>query len=97
MAYIDVYNAAVDVVTFQPRCLVAMWKAAQDIQNDTNASQLRKDWASAVLTDRARVTPRQLAMLVLSNASIAANPATATDGDIQFQVNSIVDRLVSLG
>ena len=99
MAYADIYAAATDS-TFQGRCLVAMWKAAQDIAAEaTNTANhtARIDWATRVLQDRANVTPRQLAMQVLRNATIAANPTASTDGDLQFQVNSVLADLITIG
>lgn len=99
MAYADIFNAANDAM-FQGRCLVAMWKAAQDISSeapDTPNHGARMDWATRVLQDRTNITPRQLAMQVLRNGTIAANPGAASDGDIQFQVNSIVGELIAVG
>lgn len=99
MAYADIYTAAADT-TFQGRCLVAMWQAAQDIANEaptTADHQARKDWSTRVLQDRANITPRQLAMQVLRNATIAAAGTTATDGDLQFQVNSVLNDIIAIG
>lgn len=94
--YEQIYIAANDAA-FQGRCMVAMWHAANDIVNDTGKLKGHGDWANRVLQDKATVTPRQLAMQVLRNASIAANPVVASDDDIQFQVNSILPSLIALG
>jgi hypothetical protein len=97
--YADIFNAANDPL-FQGRCLVAMWRAAQDVaaeSPDTQGHQQRADWATRALQDKAIITPRQLAMQVLRNATIAANPGAASDGDIQFQVNSILPSLIAIG
>lgn len=99
MAYSDIYTAANDA-TFQGRCQVAMWKAAQDIMAEDSGTPnhtQRGDWANRVLQDKATITPRQLAMQVLRNAVIAGNPTAAADADIQFQVNSIVAALIAIG
>lgn len=99
MAYADIYNAANDAL-FQGRCQVAMWKAAQDIaaeSPDTANHKARLDWASRVLQDSANVTPRQLAMQVLRNPTIAASPSASSDGDLQYQVNSVLDSLIAVG
>lgn len=96
MSYADIYAAA-NEDAFQGRCQVAMWKAAQDISADTGAAAASKDWANSVLQDKASITPRQLAMQVLRNATIAAAPASASDSDIQFQVNSVLPALIALG
>lgn len=100
MAYADIYTAAVDAAVFQPRCLVAMWKAAQDIMAEdpqTADHQRRVSWATSVMRDAVAITPKQLAMQVLGNATIAANPGAASDGDIQFQVNSVISVLLDIG
>ena len=99
MAYTDIYAAANDA-TFQGRCLVAMWKAAQDIANESPATEnhaARKDWAVRVLQDRANITPRQVAMQVLRNPTIAGAPASAVDNDLQYQVNTILADIIAIG
>lgn len=99
MNYLAIFNATIDP-DFQARCQVAVWKAAQDIAAEaagTPNHAARIDWATRVLHDRANVTPRQLAMQVLRNTTIAASPSAASDGDIQYQVNSIVDALIAVG
>jgi hypothetical protein len=99
MALIDIYNAA-NNATFQGRCLVAAWTAAQAIVNespDTPGHVNRLDWATRVLQDRANITPRQLAVQVLRNPTIAQSPDTATDGDLQFQVNSVLPDIITIG
>jgi hypothetical protein len=99
MSYSDIYAAANDV-TFQGRCLVAMWKAAQDVANESSSTanhEVRKDWAVRVLQDRANITPRQVAMQVLTNAVIASAPSSAADGDIQYQVNTVLNSIIAIG
>ena len=99
MAYLDTYNAAGNA-DFQGRCLVAVWSAARDILAEdpvTLDHVSRLDWAHRVLREQANLTARQLAVLVLQNAIIGASPVTASDGDIQFQVNSIIPTLVKVG
>lgn len=100
MAYADIYNAATDTAIFQPRCMVAMWKAAQDIMAEdpqTAEHSRRVSWATNVLRDAVSITPKQLAMQVLRNATIAGNPGAASDADIQFQVNSVIGDLLNIG
>lgn len=99
MAYADIYNAATDA-NWQGRCQVAMWKAAHDILAEdpgTPDHERRHDWAVSALRDQLTITPKQIAMQVLRNATIAANPGAATDSDIQFQVNSILGDLLTIG
>ena len=99
MSYLTIYSAANDS-DFQGRCQVAVWHAAQDISAEDPATPghtMRKNWAERVLADKAALTKRQLAIQVLRNGSIAADPATAPDDAIQFQVNSIIDSLILIG
>lgn len=99
MAYADIYNAATDA-NWQGRCQVALWKAAHDILAEdpgTPDHERRHDWAVSALRDQLTITPKQIAMQVLRNATIAANPGAATDSDIQFQVNSILGDLLTIG
>ena len=99
MSYADIFSAANDT-DFQGRCQVAMWKAAQDIAAEASSTAdhaARLDWASRVLQDRANITPRQLAMQVLRNPVIAATPAAAPDGDLQYQVNVLINDLIAIG
>jgi hypothetical protein len=98
MAYTDIYAAA-NEAGFQGRCQAALWKAAQDILAEAPATadhDLRAAWARKVLTDRANISARQVAMQVLRNPVIAAAPAAATDNDIKFQVDSVISDLMLL-
>lgn len=99
MSYLDIWQAANDP-QFQGRCKVALWVAAQNIINESPSTpnhEARLNWAKTAQANRLAITDVNLAQAVLRNATIAANPAAATDGDIQFQVNSIVDWLISVG
>lgn len=99
MSYTTIAAAATDV-SFQGRCQVATWIAAGDIISEsagTTNHVRRLDWAHLVMEDRTNITGKQLAMQVLRNSTIAAGPSSATDGDIQFQVNSVLDNLISIG
>lgn len=99
MSYADIYNAANDPA-FQGRCQVAMWKAAQDISNESSDAlnhQARHDWSTRVLQDGANITPRQLAMQVLRNPVISAAPNEADDDAIQYQVNVVIADLIAIG
>lgn len=100
MAYVDVYNAAVDTAIFQPKCLVAAWKAAQDIVSEaTNTPNhaARFEWAVRILNDRASITPKQLAMQVLRNPTIAANPGVASDNDVSFAIATYLSDIIKIG
>lgn len=86
--------------TFQGRCLAACWKAANDIiaeSDQTPNHAARVEWALKILRDRQSITPRVLAMQVLRNATVAANPDAALDGDIEFVVASYLNDLILIG
>ncbi len=96
MSLQSTFEAANDA-TFQGRCLAAAWKAAANILNESEQTPnhaARVEWALNILRDRQSITPRVLAMQVLRNATIAANPAAATDGDIEFAVASYLSDLI---
>jgi hypothetical protein len=99
MSYAAIFAAASNE-EFQGRCQVAMWRAAQDIIAEDRAApnyEQRRGWAIAVLRGTLSLTPRQLAVQVLRNPTIAANPMSAQDGDLQFQVNSILADIIPIG
>lgn len=99
MSYEIIYAAA-NNAAFIARCRVATWKAAQDIASEDAATPnhaSRKDWSDRVLADRTNITDKQLAMQVLRNSVIAADPANAPDGDIQYQVNSVLGAIIAIG
>lgn len=99
MDYQVIFGATQDGA-FQNRCRVAMWLAAQDIAaepEDTPDHATRKEWAKRVLQDVVTIKPHVLAMQVLRNPGIAANPGAAPDADIQFQVNSVIDSIIAIG
>lgn len=105
MAFIDVFNAASDA-DFQGRCLAAAWQTAQHViagDEGYDASAPSKDFAYSLLRDQSRITPRQVAMQVLRNATIASKvatettPDTSTDSEIDWQVKQVWLDLVSIG
>jgi hypothetical protein len=99
MSYAAIFAASNDEA-FQGRCLVACWKAAQDILSEPRGTEnydVRRGWALNILAGTARITPQQLAVQVLRNPTIGQNPVAAQDGDLQFQVNSIISDLTAIG
>ena len=77
----------------------ACLKAAQDIQNEdpgTNNHVNRIAWASAVEAN-SKAVARDMGGRVLDNATVAADVENATDNDIQFVVNSLVDEFATGG
>ena len=94
--YLELYALAGNA-DFQTRLRYALLRAAYDISNeaiDTPNHIKRLAWARAELDGQSAVAIDRLAIGVLLNPSIAAAGAAATDSDIQFQVNSLVQNLV---
>jgi len=105
MAFTDIYTAANDE-TFQGRCLAAAWSIAAAIQRNetlTNAASQSlntescKNFALKLLRDQATISPKQVAMQILRNATIASNVGASTDNDIQWQVKESWLDLVEIG
>ena len=106
MAYSDIWTNANDS-TFQGKCRAGVWDVANKVINgDTGfpasgqeAAVAAEDteYALKVLRDVASLSDRVLAMQVLRNSTIAASPSTASDGDIQFQINNIWAELRRIG
>ena len=97
MAYSDIYAAATDAAgSLRKQIAVAAFKAAVDVSNEAGSGheyETRKTWARKVLLSP--TGPTEMAALmawkVLETATIQANPAAASDGDVQFVVSSLVD------
>lgn len=88
-----VYEASQDAA-FQGRCLAAAWSiAAAIVRGETitnNASQSLNttsctNFSLRLLRKENRVSSEQMAVLMLSNTTIAANPGASTDIDLQWQ------------
>lgn len=102
MAYSDIYNAAtVADHSLRKQIAVAIHKAAVDVGNEaenTANHANRLHWANQVLANNEG--PQQMAgrwiWKVLENATIQSAPAAATDSDVQFVVNSIVDTMANI-
>jgi hypothetical protein len=94
MAYIDIYNASVDA-TFQARCLIAAREIARAITagetvtnnagTNLNDAAGSVNFALRVLRLNHVISKEQIATLVLTNTTIAANPGASTDADILWQ------------
>lgn len=99
MALIDVYNASQDA-DFQGRCLAAAWTTAQrvlDNATDYDTSTQSKNYALKMLRQQQVVSAAQIAVQVLRNAVIAANPDTSPDSDFLYQVRIIWPDLMAIG
>lgn len=96
MAYADLYNTLVAEVgnhILWRQSFVAVLKAAADIRNEdagTSNHANRLLWAQAVEQDPAAKV-REMRYRIMENATLSANPTGATDNDVQFVVNSLVD------
>lgn len=99
MAYIDVYDQAVDAnSTLRKKIAVALHKAATDIAVEdpqTANHPQRLAWARRVISDPVGWSEKAV-WTVMQNATIAAAPATATDNDVQFVVNSNVANFIRI-
>jgi hypothetical protein len=88
-----VYEASQDA-TFQGRCLAAAWSIAAAIvrgEPTANAASVSlnttscTNFALRLLRDMQVIKPNQLAILILANTTIAANPGASTDDALQWQ------------
>ncbi len=106
MAYIDVYNASIDTA-FQGRCLVAAREIARAIvagqavstNGGTNLLTLTGSvgFAKRLLRNQQMISKEQIAILILSNATIAANVGASTDSDILWQTKENWPIYVEIG
>jgi hypothetical protein len=101
MAYVDIYTAATSAdSTLRKQITVAFLKAAVDILNEADDYANhgnRVTWGRRVTESSANLladTDRWI-WKVLENTTIQAAPTTATDNDVQFAVNSILDIVVN--
>jgi hypothetical protein len=96
MAYVDIFAAAtVTDHVLRKQTAVALHKAAVDILNESAATEnhsQRMAWARRVIASPEEWAAKAI-WKVLENATIQASPAEASDNDVQFVVNSIVDSL----
>jgi hypothetical protein len=98
MALIDVYNASVDQ-TFQRRCTVALWKALVEVFSEPRTVPKHGERvAYAIAYFKGAIVPKDqsLAILVLRDTAIAANPTAATDAQIINQVAASLNDLLFL-
>jgi predicted metal-dependent HD superfamily phosphohydrolase len=97
MSYVVIYNAAIDEAgTLRKQVSVAIRKAATDVraEDPQTANHARRlQWANQSLTSSgiSSMTDSMI-WFVLENATIQANPGAATDSDVQFVVNSLVNQ-----
>lgn len=96
MAYADLYNTMVanvgDHILWR-QAFVAVLKAAADIRNEdagTTNHANRLVWAAAAEQNPgAKVL--EMRYRIMENATVQAAPTAASDNDVQFVVNSLID------
>jgi|PlaIllAssembly_1097288.scaffolds.fasta_scaffold194525_2 hypothetical protein len=99
MAFIDIYNASQDA-SFQGRCLVAAWGVAQHVRADDAGYDLSvssKNYAVKLLRQHVVITKEQLAIQILRNGDIAANPSGALDDTLDWQTKNVWSELIDIG
>jgi hypothetical protein len=103
MAYSAIYTAATDAASpLRKQVAVAIHKAAVDVMNESAATALHQQryyWARRAVSsaDAPLAMASRWIWSVLENATIQAAPATATDSDVQFVVNSLVNVMANAG
>jgi len=93
MALLDVWNLRQTAHILKARCAAATAKAALDVLNEdpgTTNHANRLVWAKEALVNADTVAERMF-WGILQNATIAAAGDEATDNDVQFVVNSLID------
>ncbi len=94
-SYVELFDLATDA-TFHKRIRFALLKSAYDIRNEAESTPdhvNRLRWAIRILNNEP-IDLGHVAIGVLLNPAIGNAGSAATDGDIQFQVNSLVPELV---
>lgn len=104
MALQDIYDLTFQAEELRQRVHGACISAAVDVLNEdagTANHANRLAWAKAVLVaEPGNALIKHVYRFVLSNATVLAAGAEATDNDLQFVVNSIIgdaDLLTALG
>jgi hypothetical protein len=97
MALLDVYHAYEGAGFFLKRVAGACLEAAGDIRVEdpgTSNHANRIIWMNEVHAD-ALIKGRDMLPRILDNATVALNPEAATDNDIQFVVNSLINEFAT--
>ena len=95
MSYAGVWTAA-NAPDFQGRCLAGLWDVSVKVLGG-NPSKDDAAYSNIVLRGEQEITPAVLAMQVLRNTTIAADPDASTDADIEWQLNAVWKELISIG
>ena len=96
MAYVDIHSAATDPDhVLRKQVIVSCQKAATDILNEAAGTEnhgQRLQWSRKILrSGGAAAEGEKMIWEVLANAAIQAAPTNATDNDVQFVVNSLLN------
>lgn len=89
----EVYNLRYEATALKSRVVAAVAKAAQDVLNEDPSTANHANrvlWAQDALRD-AKGAGETMMWGVVGNATIQAAGEAATDGDIQFVVNGLID------
>lgn len=101
MSYATDYDLFTDVTNdLHKKVARAIDKAARDVINEdpgTSNHARRLEWANRVrqTPDNTITIAHKYMLIVLDNATVAAAGNAATDTDVQFVVNSLVDLMAS--
>ena len=91
---IEIHNLAVGAPQLQQRFYAARLRAAWDVRNEdpgTTNHAARIAWANIVLNNYQGSSSFYNYSTFLANATIQSSGSGATDNDIQFVVNSLVN------
>jgi hypothetical protein len=94
---IERYDLQYGHTLLRQRVQVAIESAAYDVINEDPATANHANriiWANTALNNPERLTAIEMS-LVVQNPAIAAAGDNATDGDIQFVVNGLVDPIAN--
>lgn len=72
-----------------------LWKVCITKKDATPTAE-ETNYIQRVLQDLQNITPRVLAMQVLRNATIAADPVNSSDGDLEYQLNQVWGDLLEI-
>jgi hypothetical protein len=91
--YLDIYNLQYTETLLRQRTQVAISHAANDVINEDPATANHANrivWANEVLANPERMMNLEMS-LVVQNPTIETEGNNATDNDIQFVVNGLVN------
>jgi len=93
MAYSDIFDLRYNTPTLRKKIVVAIADASMDVLNEdpgTSNHTNRVKWANVSLADTEIMADRMY-FGVLENATIQSVGDAATDGDVQFVINGLIN------